>query len=91
MTFKLGDRVRTRNENPEGHTRVPAYLRSREGEIVQTIGIYPFPDDRAAGKRNARAEMLYTVRFGGTTVWGDAAANVTICADLFEPYLEKLP
>lgn len=89
MTFNPGDRVRTSNANPDGHTRVPAYLRAREGMVLRVLGAFPFPDERARGDREARKSILYTVQFGGEAVWGDGGEGVTICADLFEPYLEK--
>jgi nitrile hydratase subunit beta len=89
MRFNLGDRVRTRLNNPEGHTRLPAYLRGRSGRIERVIGAFPFADDRAVGRGSA-AQMLYTVRFAGSDVWGDDAQAATISADLFESYLEPL-
>ena len=90
MTFEPGERVRTRNDNPEGHTRLPTYLRAREGCVVRSLGTFPFPDERSKGNRGAAAVMLYTVRFEGPTVWGAGGEGLAICADLFEPYLEKL-
>jgi nitrile hydratase len=90
MAFDPGDRIRTRAMNPEGHTRLPAYLRGREGTIERAIGAFPFSDDRAAGRPYDR-QMLYTVRFDGAEIWGkDAEPESSICADLFESYLEAL-
>jgi nitrile hydratase len=90
MRFSVGDRVRTRNENPEGHTRLPTYLRAREGRIERELGAFPLPDARARGDRGAPKETLYTVRFAAEAVWGRDAKAPDICADLFEPYLEKV-
>jgi len=89
MQFNLGERVRTRLQNPEGHTRLPAYLCGRIGRIERVIGAFPFADDRACGRGSA-AQMLYTVCFAGSDVWGDDAQAATISADLFESYLESL-
>lgn len=89
MGFNLGDCVRTRLNVPEGHTRLPAYLRGRTGRIERVVGAFPFADDRASGRVSA-AQTLYTVCFAGRDVWGDDAQAATISADLFESYLEPL-
>jgi nitrile hydratase subunit beta len=88
MRYSLGDRVRTRLNNPEGHTRLPAYLRGRVGRIERVVGAFPFADERASGRDDAAVQTLYTVCFAGSDVWGDDAQAATISADLFEPYLE---
>ena len=88
MGFDVGERVRTRLNNPEGHTRLPAYLRGRVGRIERIVGAFPFSDERAWGRGSAEAQVLYTVCFAGRDVWGDDAQAATISADLFESYLE---
>ena len=86
--FAAGDRVRTRVMNPAGHTRLPVYLRGRFGRIEVVLGTLPFPDQRAAGVRSA-AQTAYTVRFAAADVWGaDGDRGGSICADLFDDYLE---
>jgi nitrile hydratase subunit beta len=86
--FGLGDRVRTRVMNPAGHTRLPIYLRGRPGRIEHVLGTLPFPDRRAEGSAGA-TQTAYTVRFATGDLWGaDADARGSICADLFESYLE---
>jgi nitrile hydratase subunit beta len=86
--FSVGDRVRTRLRNPPGHTRLPRYLVGRSGRIELVLGTLPFSDRRAAGVRSAK-EIAYTVRFAAEDVWGaDADRGGSICADLFESYLE---
>ncbi len=87
--FAIGDRVRTRVMNPRGHTRLPVYLRGRPGRIDAVLGMLPFPDARAAGVVSA-AQTAYTVRFASTDVWGsDGESRGSVCADLFESYLER--
>jgi nitrile hydratase len=87
--FTIGDAVRTRVMNPAGHTRLPVYLRGRRGRIEHVLGTLPFPDRRAEGAVDA-TEVAYTVRFAGSDVWGpDAEPEASICADLFESYLER--
>jgi nitrile hydratase subunit beta len=86
--YAPGDRVRTRVMNPRGHTRLPAYLRGRPGRIERVLGTMAFADARAAGDRTA-SDTVYTVRFAAADVWGaDADPAGSICADLFESYLE---
>jgi len=90
MAFELGEPVRAGEPRPTGHTRLPAYLASKRGIVVRTIGAFALPDDRADGVREPRVENLYTVRFSAPEVWnGDAAGTDSICADLFESYLES--
>jgi hypothetical protein len=88
MTFNVGDRVRARRMNPPGHTRLPAYLRGCMGRIERTIGAFPFSDERALGDAATPSQMLYTVCFDAAEVWGRDAQRGSICADLFESYLE---
>lgn len=74
--------------NPSGHTRLPGYLRGRPGRIERVLGTMAFADARAGGDR-AASQTVYTVRFAAADVWGaDADRGGTICADLFESYLE---
>ena len=85
--FKPGDKVRTRNIHPKGHTRLPRYLRGHGGEIVAVHGAHVFPDSNAHGK-GEDPHWLYTVRFTAAEVWGNGSAD-KIHADLWEPYLES--
>ena len=86
--FAPGDRVRARVMNPPGHTRLPRYLRGRPGRIERVLGTMAFSDRRAAGE-NGATETVYTVRFATVDIWGDdAEPNGSVCADLFESYLE---
>lgn len=90
--FAVGDLVRTRNLNPEGHTRLPRYARGKLGRVVLHHGGHVFPDTNAAplGQRGADAgEHLYTVEFSGEELWGPGAQpGVRVSVDAFEPYLE---
>jgi nitrile hydratase len=86
--FDVGQRVVTRNHQPAGHTRLPAYARSRHGEIVRVHSAMVFPDDHAHG-RGENPQYLYTVRFAATELWGESAeAGTVVHIDLFESYLE---
>jgi len=86
--FRQGDRVRGRNMHPPGHTRLPRYLRGRQGEIVALHGAHVFPDSNAHGG-GEDPQWLYTVRFTARELWGeDRNASDSVHADLWEPYLE---
>jgi nitrile hydratase subunit beta len=87
--FKPGDAVRARNLHPEGHTRLPRYVRGRLGTIERRHGAHVFPDSNAHGW-GEDPRHLYSVKFMARDLWGpDAAAGDSVCLDLWEPYLER--
>jgi nitrile hydratase subunit beta len=87
--FAIGDRVRTRNLHPSGHTRLPRYARGREGLVVLSHGAHVFPDKNAHGQGEAPC-ALFTVRFAARELWGpEANARDTVSLDLWEAYLER--
>jgi nitrile hydratase len=45
--FKVRQRVRARNINPAGHTRLPRYARGKAGVVVRDHGVFVFPDTNA--------------------------------------------
>ena len=86
--FAPGDTVRARNLNPEGHTRLPRYVRGRSGVIEQLHGVHVFPDSHAHG-RGEDPRPLYRVRFSARELWGpEASPRDSVSLDLWEPYLE---
>jgi nitrile hydratase len=86
--FREGQRVRTRNINPEGHTRLPRYARSRAGVIEAVRGGFVFPDANAHGKGES-PQWVYTVVFDGREIWGaDADPTLSVSIDAWESYLE---
>ena len=86
--FAAGDKVRARNVNPEGHTRLPRYARGRSGVIERLHGAHVFPDSNARFDGEA-PQPLYTVRFTARELWGEAAhAADTVSLDLWEDYLD---
>jgi nitrile hydratase subunit beta len=87
-SFKVGDRVRTRNMHPTTHTRLPRYARGRLGAIERVHGCQVFPDSSALGAGDD-PQWLYTVVFDGRELWGaDADPALKVSIDAFEPYLE---
>ena len=86
--FKTGDRVRTRNFHPVGHTRLPRYARGKLGVVVGMHGGHVFPDSNARFEGEA-PQHLYTVEFTATELWGpDGDSNGTVSIDAWESYLE---
>jgi nitrile hydratase len=86
--FKPGDTVRARTIDPPTHTRLPRYVRGRQGTIERVIGCHVFPDSNANGA-GENPQWLYTVRFDGRELWGAGGdPTVTVSIDAWEPYLE---
>ncbi len=87
--FRAGQRVRARNINPAGHTRLPRYVRGKTGVIRSDHGVYTFPDTNAHHAGEAR-QHVYNVGFGARELFGPAAhPRDQIVIDLWEDYLES--
>lgn len=86
--FAIGQTLRARNAQPEGHTRLPRYARGKVGRVARLHGAHVLPDASAHGKGDC-PEHLYTVVFAARELWGYAAnARDTVHLDLWESYLE---
>ena len=87
--FKVGDKVRTINHQPPGHTRLTAYIRAKTGTVsVVNRHAWVYPDTRAHNAGD-NLQPVYTVSFSSTEVWGDQAEeNTQMNVDLMEDYLE---
>lgn len=87
--FAKGHRVRARNMQPLGHTRLPRYARGKTGEIHLDHGVHNFPDTNAHGLGPKR-QHVYAVRFSARELWGpEAAPNDYVYLDLWDDYLER--
>lgn len=87
--FAVGQRVRTRNFNPETHTRLPRYARAKTGIVEAVQGSFVFPDDNAHGK-GENPQWVYTVVLDASEIWGDGAdPSLTVSIDAWESYLER--
>ncbi len=87
--FAVGERVRTKNFNPETHTRLPRYARARTGIVEAVQGSFVFPDDNAHGK-GENPQWVYTVVFDAGEIWGEGAdPSLTVSIDAWESYLER--
>jgi nitrile hydratase len=86
--FHEGQRVRARNINPVGHTRLPRYARGKQGAIVRDHGVYVFNDSFVQGL-GEKPQHLYSVRFAARELWGpEAAATDSVYVDLWDDHLE---
>lgn len=86
---QLGERVRARVMNPTGHTRLPHYVRGRQGVIERAHGAHVFPDSHAHSLGDD-PQPLYGVRFTARELWGETAdPHSSICLDIWEPCLER--
>jgi nitrile hydratase len=87
--FGIGEIVRARIMNPSTHTRLPRYVRGREGRIERIHGVHVYPDSHAHG-RGEDPRWLYSVSFEARDLWGDQARRGdTVSLDLWEPYLDR--
>lgn len=87
-SFKVGDKVRARNIEITGHTRLPRYVRGKIGEITIVHGTHAFPDT-AAHDQGENPQPLYNVRFEARELWGDNVERKDcVYIDLWEDYLE---
>jgi nitrile hydratase len=86
--FTLGDRVRARNLQPRGHTRLPRYVRGCFGSIAALRGTHVFPDANAHGL-GEDPQPLYSVVFTANELWGPTASSRDrLYIDLWEDHLE---
>lgn len=86
--FRVGERVRTRNMNPAGHTRLPRYARGKVGVIHHDHGVYVYPDTNSRYEGEHR-QHVYSVRFSARELWGEQASAVdSVHLDLWDGYLE---
>ena len=86
--FKMGQRVRARNLNPVGHTRLPRYARGKTGTIQMDHGVFVLPDTNAHLK-GENPQHLYSVRFTARELWGESAsAKDSVNLDMWDDYLD---
>lgn len=89
--FRVGDAVIARNVHPEGHTRIPRYIKGRRGVVDRDHGVFAFPDAAAHGLGHV-PQHVYSVRFMSRELWGDQASPLdSIQIDLFDEYMDPDP
>jgi nitrile hydratase len=86
--FKVGQRVRARNLNPVGHTRLPRYARGKVGIVERDHGVYDFADT-VANFQGEKRQHVYSVRFTARELWGPSASlRDSVHIDMWDDYLE---
>jgi nitrile hydratase len=86
--FAVGDRVRTRAERVDHHTRLPGYTRGRVGTVARVLGGHVYADAHAHGQ-GEDPQWLYTVAFEAGELWpGADPPGHRVSIDAWEPYLE---
>ena len=86
--FHVGQRVRARNLNPTGHTRLPRYARGKPGTIERDHGVFVFPDTNAHFL-GENPQHVYSVRFAARDLWGEQdPAQDAVYVNLWDDHLE---
>jgi nitrile hydratase subunit beta len=86
--FHVGQRVRARNINPPGHTRLPRYARGRVGTIERDHGVFVFSDTDAHGL-GEKPQHVYSIRFTARELWGEqVSGRDSVYVDMWDDYLE---
>jgi nitrile hydratase beta subunit len=86
--FQIGQRVRARNINPVGHTRLPRYARGKFGMIDRDHGVFVFPDTNAHFL-GEKPQHVYSVRFTARELWGEQAPQKdSVYLDMWDDYLD---
>jgi len=88
--FQSGEVIKVADPEAVDHTRLPGYLRSKPGIIVEVYdGAFAYFVN--TGPDGIGEPMpVYRVAFAASDIWGEgkSEANTTIYADLFEAYLQ---
>jgi len=86
--FQAGQRVRARNINPLGHTRLPRYARGKLGTVERDYGVFVFPDTNAHFL-GENPQHVYAVRFSARELWGEQAKpQDTVYLSMWDNYLD---
>ncbi len=80
--FKVGDRVRVRQEQPGGNPRTPGYIRGVTGTVLTLHGVIDNPLDH-----RGHYPPLYTVMFEVHEVFG-RPGDGKLCLDVHEEWLD---
>ncbi len=89
-SFVVGQKVRTLNINPVGHTRLPRYARAKIGVVEACRGLSFIQTTTPMGVAKIR-NGFYTVVFDGEEIWaGGATPTLTVSIDAWESYLEPV-
>ncbi len=85
-----GDRVRISERYPASHHRTPWYIKGNTGRVDVVYDAWMNPESRAYGRDGLPRVTVYRVEFDQADLWESyrGPATDTICADVFEHWLE---
>ena len=87
-SYRIRQRVRARNINPVGHTRLPRYARGKVGTVDRDHGVFVFPDTNAQFL-GEKPQHVYSVRFDARELWGEQASRRdSVYVDIWDDHLE---
>jgi hypothetical protein len=86
--FAVGDRVTARSTIPDGHDRLPGYVRGRTGTVTAIRPAQVLPDT-AAHFVGENPQHVYSVEYAASDLWGADSERFELTIDLYESYLEK--
>ena len=88
--YRAGQQVRAKNIHPQGHIRLPRYVRGKHGVITKDHGVWALQDTTLSGELVGGPQHVYTVRFAARELWGAAASpRDSVFIDAWEDYLER--
>jgi len=88
--FRVGQRIRARNINPSGHTRLPRYARGKLGTVERDHGVFVFPDTNAHFL-GEQPQHVYSVRFAARELWGEhASSQDAVYVNLWDDHLDPV-
>ena len=89
--YAPGDRVRVRDDTPDGHHRTPWFIKGKTGRVLVVCGVFRNPESLAHGGDGQPERALYRVEFAQADVWPDYAGPATdsIAVDLYDHWLER--
>lgn len=85
--YAVGERVRARNVEWTGHTRLPRYIRGHSGVVDMLQPGHLLPDTHAYFK-GENPQHVYSVRFDSHELFGDDAEPFSLVIEMYESYLE---
>jgi nitrile hydratase len=91
--FRVGDTIRVADPAAADHTRLPGFLRNRQGMVKE---VYPgaFEYFVSTGPDGLEGpQHVYCVAFDAADIWGEGMSepNTVIYADLFDAYIQPSP
>jgi hypothetical protein len=93
--FKVGQRVRAKNLQFIGHTRLVRYVKGKVGIVETDFGVFTLPDTMAHGGIPT-PQHVYSVSFTAEELWGPKANpknsfRVGLWDDYLDPAGDKVP